>query len=123
MRLLRSLSWIVFLAFLASCASRGSRYYYFGDYSDAERYYNKGEYQKAIDKYQAYLDGNPEGNLAVISQYYIGKSYVALGKTDKAKKVFQEITQKYPELVWTNFAQNQLKELELQSAGKSQTQK
>ena len=97
---------------LSSCVHRYERYD-FGDYSQSERFYNKGQYKKAIDKYKAYLGKEPEGNLAVISQYYMGKSYAALKQTDEAKKIYQQIVEKYPDLVWANFAQNQLKELEL----------
>lgn len=112
--LMRLVGMIVGGLLLASCASKGPAHYYFGDYSEAERLYNKGEYEKAIDKYNAYLQENPEGNLAVIARYYIGKSYAALGDKERAKEVFNKIVAEYPDLVWANFAKNQLKELELE---------
>lgn len=87
------------------------RPFYFGDYSEAEALYNKGDYEKAIQKYQAYIDENPEGHLAVISQYYIGRSHAALGHTDTAKDIFQTIIKEHPNVVWANFAETQLKEL------------
>ena len=99
---------------LASCAHSPERYY-FGNYSEAERLYNKGDYRKAVERYQAYLNENPEGNLAVISKYYIGKSYAALGQVDKARTAYQQILEKHPDLVWANFAQNKLKELEVRN--------
>ncbi|MBI3307299.1 MAG: tetratricopeptide repeat protein [Candidatus Omnitrophica bacterium] len=110
--------WLLILALsLSSCAKmktfHGPEQYYFGTYSEAERYYNKGEYEKAVVKYKAFLNEKPEGNLAVISQYYIGKSYAAMGKTADAKKVFKKLVKDYPDLVWANFAKNQLKEMEL----------
>jgi len=95
-----------------SCAGRrGPEHFYFGNYSEAEEYYNKAEYQKAIEKYQAYIDENPEGNLAVISRYYIAKSHVALGNEAQAKEIYRSIKKEYPDLVWANFADTQLKEL------------
>ncbi len=90
---------------------RRSQNFYFGHYSDAERHYTKGEYDKAIEKYQAYRDENPEGNLAVIAQYYIAKSYQALGKTEDARVNYEEIKKSHPDLVWANFSETQLKEL------------
>lgn len=102
---------------LTSCSRfhkpfRGPEHYYFGTYSEAERYYNKGEYDKAIAKYKAFLNEKPEGNLAVISQYYIGKSYAAMGQPAEARKIFKKLVKDYPDMVWANFARNQLKEME-----------
>ena len=97
---------------LAACGrSKGPEHFYFGHYSEAEKHYNKGEYEEAIGKYQAYIDENPEGNLAVISQYYIAKSHAALGHKDEARGIYQDITQQYPDLVWAKFAERQLNEL------------
>jgi TolA-binding protein len=108
----RSLWLLVLLTLgLASCAHNPESFY-FGNYSEAERLYNKGKYQQAIEKYQAYLADNPVGNLAVISQYYIAKSYVALGKTDEAKPLFEKIVKDYPDVVWANFSKTQLNEIE-----------
>lgn len=96
---------------LSSGCVRRSQNFYFGHYSDAERHYTKGEYEKAIEKYQAYRDENPEGNLAVIAQYYMAKSYQALGKTDEARTAYEQIKKEHPDLVWANFSETQLKEL------------
>lgn len=93
-----------------ACAHRGDSFY-FGAFSDGEQYFNKGEYEKAVEKYQAYIHENPEGNLSIISRYYIGKSYLALGETDKAKEAFELIVRDYPEQVWANFAKTQLEEI------------
>ena len=98
------------LAF-TSCA-RGREGFYFGNYSEAEKLYNKGEYEKAIGKYQAYLNEYPEGNLAVISQYYVAKSHAALGHKEEAAALYKKIIQEHRDLIWANFSENQLKELE-----------
>ena len=117
--------WRVIPAFLllswamVSCArSKGPEHFYFGSYSEAEQFYNKGDYEAALLKYQAYIDENPKGNLAVISQYYIAKSHAALGHMDQAKEIFHTIISKYPDLVWASFSESQLKELEGQIAAK-----
>ena len=110
--LFKSVALFSLLLVMASCAHSPDRYY-FGNYSEAERLYSKGDYKKAIEKYKAYLNESPEGNLAVISEYYIGKSYAALGRTEDAKKAYNRVVEKHPDLVWANFAQNQLKELEI----------
>ena len=98
---------------LSSCArNRTGENFYFGSYSEAEALYNHGQYEKAIQKYQAYIDENPEGNLALISQYYIGRSHAALGRIDEAKRIFQKIVNEHRDTVWANFSDSQLKELE-----------
>ena len=99
------------LAF-SSCAQKTSETFYFGNYSEAEALYNRGEYEKAIQKYQGYIDENPEGNLALISQYYIARSHAALGRTDEAKRLFQKIVKEHHDTVWANFSESQLKDLE-----------
>lgn len=100
---------------LTSCARR-SQNFYFGDYSEAERHYSKAEYEKAIEKYEEYRQENPEGNLAVIAQYYIAKSHQSLGDLETARKNYQEIIQNHPDLVWANFSETQLKEMDAKTA-------
>ena len=94
-----------------SCASGPSKHS-FGPYSEAENFYKKGNYPKAIEKYQEYLTANPQGNLAAIAQYYIGKSYAASGDTAKAIESFKQVAQQYPKTSWADFAGEQLKPLQ-----------
>lgn len=90
---------------------KGPDRYYFGDYSEAEAAYNQGNYQEAIDKYSSYIAENPEGNLAIIAKYYTARSYASLGQKDKARELYVEISQKYPDHVWAKFSTAQLEEL------------
>ena len=94
----------------ASCAFRSSGGS-FGPYSAAEGYYKKGNYPQAIEKYQEYLSGNPQGNMAAIAEYYIGKSYIASGDTVPAKESFQRVVTNFPGTSWAEFAKEQLKDL------------
>ncbi|MCB9800144.1 MAG: tetratricopeptide repeat protein [Candidatus Omnitrophica bacterium] len=104
---------------LTSCLSKqGPEKFYFGSYSDAEKFYNAGQYQEAINQYSAYIDENPDGNLAVIATYYSAKSYAALGQLDKARELYQAIQANHPDLIWAKFAETQLKDLELESSSK-----
>lgn len=98
---------------VAGCGSmaKKSQNFYFGNYSEAEQHFAKGEYEQAIQKYSAYREENPEGNLAVIALYYIGKSQQALGQNDQATVTYNQIIQTYPDVVWANFSKAQLKEL------------
>ena len=92
---------------LASCAFRSSSRS-FGPYSDAENFYKKGDYTKAIGKYQEYLSGHPQGNMAAIAAYYIAKSYAASGDMVKAREHFKRVIKQYPQTSWAEFSQEQL---------------
>jgi outer membrane protein assembly factor BamD (BamD/ComL family) len=94
----------------ASCASHAPRYS-FGPYSDAETFYKKGNYPKAIEKYQEYLTTHPQGNLAATAEYYIAKSYAASGNKDKAREIFKQVLEKFPGTSWAEFSQEQLQML------------
>jgi TolA-binding protein len=105
---------LILLSFVTtSCAlwKGGTERYHFGRYSDAEQHFKKGEYEEAIENYQAYIDENPEGNLAIIAEYYIAKSHASLGHTDEAKARFEKIKQTYPDSTWAQFSENQLEEM------------
>jgi TolA-binding protein len=104
-------SFAIAVLLFSSCA-RHSRNFYFGNYSEAEKLYNKGDYQKAVEKYQAYIDENPEGNLALIAEYYIAKSQQALGNADEAKKRYEKIIAEHPDAVWANFSKTKLREIQ-----------
>jgi TolA-binding protein len=103
--------WVPFLLIFSGCAHNPESFY-FGDYSEAEKLYNRGEYQKAIDKYQAYLKDHPEGHLAVIAQYYIGKSYLELNEPDTARTIFEGIMTAHPDVVWAKFSETQIQEMQ-----------
>ena len=106
----RTLTILSFLFLLSACVRRAETFY-FGNYSEAEKFYNKKQYDKAIQKYQAYLDENPQGNLAVIAAYYMGKSHAALGHAEEARAIFEKIRKEHPDLVWASFSETQLKQL------------
>ena len=91
----------------ASCAFHSSKHS-FGPYSAAETFYSKGNYSKAIEKYQEYLALNPQGNMAAISEYYIGKSHVLSGDAAKACESFKRVVTQYPKTSWAEFSKEQL---------------
>ena len=98
---------------LSSCAKlrKNPERFYFGNYSEAEAAFNKGDYALALDKYSAYIAENPEGNLAVIANYYMAKSYASLGQKDKSAALYHEIIAKHADTVWAKFSQTQLEDL------------
>jgi len=96
---------------LASCAFSSPKYS-FGPYSEAETFYKKGNYPKAIEKYQEYLTTHSQGNLAAIAEYYIAKSYAASGNQDKARESFKQVLEKFPGTSWAEFSKDQLNMLQ-----------
>lgn len=98
---------------LSGCGTmaKKSQNFYFGNYSEAEQHFAKGEYKEAIEKYSAYRLENPDGNLAIIALYYMAKSYQATGQNEKAIEAYNIIVRDHPDVVWANFSNAQLKEL------------
>lgn len=112
MRKLRLLGVLGFIGiWFASCASSTSKSA-FGPYSAGETFYKKGNYPKAIEKYQEYVAGNPQGTLAAAAGYYIAKSYVASGNAAKARENFEQVVMQFPETSWAAFSEEQLKSLD-----------
>ena len=90
----------------------------FGPYSAAETYYAKGNYPKAVEKYQEYLSGNPQGVFAATSEYYIGKSQLLSGDASKARESFERVVTQYPQTSWADFAKEQLDALKAPAKSK-----
>lgn len=109
---MRKISGLLFAAVLIlSGCMHGPARHQFGSYSDAEKYYAQGKYKKAIDAYADYIEDNPDGNLAVIAQYYIAKSHAMLGENAEAKSAFEKIASQYPDMIWAELSKEQLKNL------------
>gem|GEM_PF-699392 len=112
---MKKIAFLMLLVFsttgFSSCAFRSAQRN-FGPYSEAESFYKKGNYPEAIEKYQEYLAGHPQGNMAAISEYYIAKSYAASGDTVKAREAYERVVQLYPETSWAEFSKDQLDRLQ-----------
>ncbi len=102
--------WALLGVMFASCAFHSPKYS-FGPYSEAENFYKKGNYPKAIEKYQEYLASAPRGNMAAIAEYYIAKSHLASGDTAKAREGFDRVVTQFPGTSWADFAKEQLETL------------
>lgn len=109
---MKPISWLaITVLWILVNGCRTSPSFDFGAYSEAEHLYKKGKYEKAIAKYQEHLRENPEGNLAVISMYYMAKCYDELGQTNEARQLYRNIVKENPKLVWANFSKARLEEL------------
>ena len=102
-------AWILFFLLASGCRHYPSLH--FGAYSEAEKFYEKGQYEKAIAKYEEFIRENPKGNMTVISYYYMAKSNEALRRYDEARRLYQKIINEYSGLVWVDFAKARLEEM------------
>ncbi|OQA55571.1 MAG: Outer membrane protein assembly factor BamD [Candidatus Omnitrophica bacterium ADurb.Bin277] len=102
-------SFLLFSMLVSSCAHFQKSSY--GSYAEAEKAFSRGKYEKAIMGYRDYLEQNPGGSMAVIAEYYIGKSYAAMGMAGEAEKVYRDVIEKYPQSSWAGFAQKRLDEV------------
>ena len=109
---------MILFCFLGLIGCHSSRSFQFGAYTQAEHFYEKGNYPKALEKYQEYVRDNPEGNMTVISYYYMAKSYEGLGNPDEARKFYKKIVKEHPDMVWANFSKNRLEELNAKASAK-----
>lgn len=98
---------------LTGCHTESS--FHFGAYSEAEKFYEKKEFEKAIVKYEQYIRENPGGNMAAISLYYMAKSHEALKHWDKAREIYEKIVKEQSGPIWADFAKARLRELSSQS--------
>lgn len=65
-------------------------------YESAYKSYVKGNYEEAIQGFQAYQNETRDGPLVDNALYWTGESYAALGQLQKAVNAFQELVNKYP---------------------------
>ena len=98
---------------LTGCHTESS--FHFGAYSEAEKFYEKKEFEKAIIKYEQYIHENPGGNMAAISLYYMAKSHEALKHWDEAREIYEKIVKEQSGPIWVDFAKARLRELSSQS--------
>lgn len=61
-----------------------------------QEYYRSKRYSEAIQSFDAYLAGSPEGSQAADAQYYIGESLFASGRNEDAILKFDRVIKKYP---------------------------
>jgi tol-pal system protein YbgF len=65
-------------------------------YETAYLNYVKGNYTEAINGFENYLEVSPDSPLSDNALYWIGESYTAIGKSQKAVDTYNELIRKYP---------------------------
>lgn len=64
--------------------------------------FDSKKYDKAIDEYEKIIKADPNNKENAEMLYWIGKSYISLGKKDEAEKTFIKVQKKYPESDYAN---------------------
>jgi tol-pal system protein YbgF len=67
------------------------------EYEDAFRIYRAGDYQRAIDQFQAFLQTHPSSDYADNAHFWMGECYFKLGDYERAVLVFEDVVKLYPE--------------------------
>ncbi len=81
-----------------------------------QTYYSEGRYEEAIKAWDRLIQGCESGEIADCNKYPMAMlkkayAYIKLGNIDKAKKIFEEITAKFPDSEEAELAQRKLEAL------------
>ena len=66
-------------------------------FSKAEKLFQKKEYENALELYNEYISNFPKGYLAAEALMKIGLIQTALGENDAARKIYEQIIDRYPD--------------------------
>lgn len=104
---------VSFLILMAGCATTGtrSRNPLIIEYDKASNLLKQGEYAKAKDAYQRFLNDHPESPLCPCAQYYLARCYEKEGGLEEALKNYQEVSNKYPRSSWANCASRDIERI------------
>lgn len=66
-------------------------------YNNAKAYYDRGNFEEAIVRLEAFVAANPEHSYVPNALYWIAESYYAGRNMPKATRSFQDVIDRYPE--------------------------
>ena len=66
------------------------------DYEDAFRLYRAGDYRRAIDQFEAFLQTHPSSDYADNALFWLGECHFKLGDHERAVLVFEDVVKRYP---------------------------
>ncbi len=67
------------------------------DYENSFRLYRAGDYRRAIDRFEAFLQTHPSSDYADNALFWMGECYFKLGDYERAVLVFEDAVKRYPE--------------------------
>lgn len=104
---------LLFLVLIMGCATTGT---HMGlptitEYDKATDLFKQGEYEKAKETYEKFLNDHPESLLCPSAQYYLAECYERQGDSETALKNYQEVCTKYSDSQWANFASQDIERI------------
>lgn len=81
------------------------------EWEEIGKKYEAGEYQKALQEYQAFLDKYPYSRWGHMAKFFIGECQERLGQYDQARVAYREVMDKYPGSVWADLARDRMVQL------------
>lgn len=67
------------------------------DYEDAFRIYRAGDFRRAIDRFEAFLQTHPSSDYSDNALFWMGECYFKLGDHERAVLVFEDVVKRYPD--------------------------
>lgn len=103
----------LFLILIVSCATTGisTGLPTITEYDKASNLFKQGQYEKAKDAYQKFLNNHHESLLCPSAQYYLAKCYQRQGDSETALKNYQEVCNKYPDSHWADLASHDIERI------------
>ncbi len=66
------------------------------DYEDAFRLYRAGDYRRAIDQFESFLQTHASSDYADNALFWMGECHFKLGDHERAVLVFEDVVKRYP---------------------------
>ncbi len=66
------------------------------DYEDAFRLYRAGDYRRAIDQFESFLQTHASSDYADNALFWLGECHFKLGDHERAVLVFEDVVKRYP---------------------------
>ena len=67
------------------------------DYEDAFRLYRAGDYRRAIDQFESFLQTHASSDYADNALFWLGECHFKLGDHERAVLVFEDVVKRYPD--------------------------
>ncbi len=66
-------------------------------YEEGFRYYRSGNYEKAVERFRAFLQQYPQSEYGDNALFWLGECYLKQGDHERAILAFEDVTKRYPQ--------------------------
>ena len=82
-------------------------------YGLAKKFYHRGQYDKAIEYFEKYIDENADNTMYEIALYYLSKSYKNTQDYSNALLNYQKLIDNKGDAFWIDLAKADMEEINL----------